>query len=87
MDEFYANHKDVDSLRSANYVVLKVNMSSENGNRAFLMQYPKIPGFPHLFVLDTDGHLLQSQSTGDLESGNGYSVDRVREFLTHWKAS
>ncbi len=68
-------------------MTVKVNVSSENGNRAFLMPYPKFQGVPHMFVLDADGKLLQSQDTDNLEKGNGYNADRMRDFLTKWKPS
>jgi len=35
-----------------NYLVMKVTENADNTNSAFLSQYPYIPGYPHLFVLD-----------------------------------
>ena len=40
-----------------NYVWVKVNWSKENKNEALLSKWPKIDGYPHLFVLDADGRL------------------------------
>jgi len=86
LDKFYAEHADVQELRDANYVLMKVNMSSLNENAAFLSQYPKIPGYPWIFVLDTDGTLLTSENTDPLENGaNSYSVKAFKEFLSGWK--
>ena len=42
-------------------------MSDENENKAFLSKYPEIQGYPHLYVLEKDGTLLQSQNTAELE--------------------
>ncbi len=67
-----------------NYVVLKINYSKENKNAAFLAQFPKIAGYPHLFVLNTKGKLLHSQNTGDLESGKQHDREKVFAFLKQW---
>jgi hypothetical protein len=38
----------------------------------------------HLYVLDSDGELLQSQGTAALEKGRGYSEEKVLEFIAKW---
>jgi hypothetical protein len=58
-----------------------------NENYAFLSQYPNIPGYPWLFVLDSDGKLLKSENTDELENGaNGYSAQRIKQFLSAWES-
>ena len=84
MDRFYDAHPALLKLREDNYVLLKVNYSDENQNQAFLSQYPAIPGFPHIFVLESDGKLLHSQDTSELEDGQSYHLERFTTFLTHW---
>lgn len=84
LDRFFASHPDLDALRASRFVWLKVNFSKENDNRAFLARWPKVAGYPHLFVLDADGTLLHSQDTGALEEGKSYSVARMRAFLERW---
>jgi hypothetical protein len=64
--------------------MVKVNWSPENKNEAVLSQYPKIPGYPHLFVLDATGKLVRSQDTGELEAGKGHDPEKVRAFLKRW---
>jgi thioredoxin-related protein len=66
------------------YIVVKVNYSRENENAKFLSGYPKIEGYPHLFVLDSDGKLIHSQNTGDLESGKHHDPAKVMAFLKKW---
>jgi hypothetical protein len=61
-----------------------VNFSQENKNEEVLSRYPKIPGYPHFFVLDKDGKFLHSQSTGDLEEGDHHDRKKVLEFLEEW---
>ena len=55
-----------------------------NKNEAVLSKYPEPDAYPHLVVLDTDGALLQSQSTGPLEEGRAYNFDRMKAFLLKW---
>jgi thiol:disulfide interchange protein len=84
LDAFFESNEDVSAFLLANYVPLKINMSKENENKEFLSQYPNIPGYPHLFVLDSSGKLLHSQDTGELEEGKGHSHDKVLAFLEKW---
>jgi thiol:disulfide interchange protein len=84
MDRFFASNADLKRLRDANFVWLKVNFSKENQNRALLERWPKAAGYPHLYVLDADGRLLQSQDTGMLEAGTNYDPSLFRAFLLEW---
>lgn len=86
LDKFFDDHQDLRTLRDRNFVLMKVNMSSINENYAFLSQYPKIPGYPWIFVLDADGNLVKSVDTNTLEDGaKGYSAKAIQGFLTTWK--
>jgi hypothetical protein len=53
-------------------------------NKKVLSRYPTIPGYPHLFVLDTGGRLLHSQDTSQLESGRSYDLEKFFSFLKKW---
>ena len=64
---------------------MKVNYSDDNQNEDFLKAYPKIPAYPHLFVLDSDGRFLHSQGTGELEEGRGYNESVFLTFLETWQ--
>jgi thiol:disulfide interchange protein len=84
LDKTLEGDRTLTDLLAAHYVVVKVNFSEENKNSAFLSHFPKIEGYPHLFVLDQDGKLLHSQNTDLLESGKGYNLKAVQDFLEHW---
>jgi len=84
LDRFIANNADVRTLIDAKYVWVKVNFSKENRNQALLARWPKIEGYPHLFMLDADGKLLHSQDTSVLESGQGYDRDKFVDMLKRW---
>ena len=84
MDKFLNAHDDLLDLLEHNYVVVKVYVSDDNENKAFLAAYPKIDGYPHIFVVDADGKLLESKNTGELEEGQGYNLERFRVFLAKY---
>jgi len=84
MDDFIAANPDVRAAVDANYVLVKVNWSRENKNEAFLSAYPRINGYPHLFVLDGDRKLVHSQETDVLEQGRGYDKAKFLAFLWKW---
>jgi thioredoxin-related protein len=84
LDTLFAKDPDLDQFLHRNFVVVKVNYSKENRNENVLSRYPKIPGYPHFFVLDKDGKLLCSQDTGELESGKGHDPEKVLGFLRRW---
>jgi thiol:disulfide interchange protein len=79
------------ALKSAletNYIVVHVNWSQDRPNEAFLSRYPKVDGYPYLFVLAPDGKLIHAQPTDALEQdhklNSGYNQTAVLDFLTKW---
>lgn len=84
LDHLYEENPDLNDYLLAHYIVVKINYSKESKNDKFLAQYPKIPGYPHLFVLESDGKLLHSQDTAKLESGKAHDKDKVFTFLRKW---
>jgi len=84
LDTFFAADRRLLDYRDNNFIVLKVNVSQENENKPFLSNYPKIPGYPHLFVLTPEGKLLHSQDTSELERGQSYNRDKLEAFLKKW---
>ena len=84
LDRFIADDRDVGALIQERYVWVKVNYSKENKNETFLSRWPKVGGYPHLFVLDANGKLVHSQDTGALEAGKSYDKSKVLAFLRRW---
>lgn len=84
LDKFFEDNSDINKFLRENFIVLKVNYSPENKNEKFLSQFPKVAGYPHLFVLNKNGKLLHSQNSGDLEKGKGHDREKVMEFLQKW---
>jgi thioredoxin-related protein len=84
LDEFFDKHPDLTALRDKNFVTVKINFSEENPNKEVLSRYGPINGYPHIFVLDSDGKFLHSQDTAVFEEGKGYVLERLTTFLTQW---
>ena len=81
LDNFIEESAQVKKFLTENYIVVKVNFSPENKNEKFLSQYPKVPGYPHLFVLEKDGTFLHSQGTGEFEIEKSYSAELLLDFF------
>jgi thiol:disulfide interchange protein len=84
LDSLFLKMPDLADQLHQGFVVVKVNYSKENKNEKFLSGFPKIPGYPHLFVLDAGGMLLHSQDTGALESGKGHDPAKIVDFMNAW---
>ncbi|HVN47956.1 MAG TPA: thioredoxin family protein [Bacteroidota bacterium] len=88
LDSLFVANRDLDEYLFQHYVVVKINVSPENKNENVLANYPKIKGYPHLFVLDENGKVLKSQDTGVLENKKGkpkgHDKDKVFAFLKKW---
>ncbi len=85
MDEFYETYADILQVRAENYVLVKVNVSEENANEEFLSQFPEAAGYPHIYILESDGTFLHSQNTVDLEDGaDSYVPEVFMAFLQKW---
>jgi thiol:disulfide interchange protein len=69
MDKFYETHSDILQFRADHYVLVKVNVSPENMNEEFLSQFPAAAGYPHIYILDSDGTFLHSQDTPNWKMG------------------
>jgi thioredoxin-related protein len=87
LDRFFETHPDLLALREKTFVTVKINFSEDNANKEVLSRYEAIPGYPHIFVLDSDGKFLHSQGTSPLESGKSYDLERLTAFLKKWSAS
>ncbi len=88
MDDFYKSHPDILQARAENYVLVKVNVSEENANEEFLSQFPEVAGYPHIYILESDGTFLHSQNTADLEDGaDSYVPEVFMAFLKEWAST
>ncbi len=85
LDDFIHENKELESAWKRHFVTLKINYSPENKNEDFLAKYPKIKGYPHIFILESNGSFLHSQNTGEFEFEKGYGMDKIMAFVETWK--
>ena len=86
LNMLFDENKEIKEILASNFVMVHLNWSKENKNEAVLAHYPKIAGYPHFFVLDGEGKLLKSQDSGALEEGDHHDPEKVKAFLSQWKA-
>ncbi|PKL81687.1 MAG: thiol-disulfide isomerase [Ignavibacteriae bacterium HGW-Ignavibacteriae-3] len=84
LDGFFEANPELKNFMLENFVVIKVNWSPDNKNENFLSQYPKVAGYPHIFILESDGSFLYSKNTGELEKDKSYSAEKIMAFLKEW---
>jgi thioredoxin-related protein len=85
LERFFNSNTAIKTLRDETFVAIKVNVSPENDNEAFLNNMPEFEGYPFLVITDKDGQVLNSRTSGALEEGLGYSEAKFKEYFEYWK--
>lgn len=81
MESFFKDHAGLGLLRDKNFVLVRVNVEAGGPAPAALKAYPAPAAYPHLYVLDENGSLIQSQAPAEFESGGGYDLEKLEFFL------
>jgi hypothetical protein len=82
LESFLKKNPDIDTAFHDSFVTVKVYVGNENKNAAFFSKLPRAIGYPHFWVLASDGQLKQSVNTSFLENGaNSYDKGRFRKFI------
>jgi thioredoxin-related protein len=84
LDNFYESNRDLYNYLMKHYIYVKINYSKENKNEEVLSKFPKIEGYPHIFILNKHGKLIKSKNTGELEEGKSYNHGKIKLFLKEW---
>jgi thiol:disulfide interchange protein len=89
LEETLHGDAELNALLAKNYVVMHVNWSKENENKAFLKRYPAPVGFPTWYVLSAQGRLLKAETnTSELEANHdidgGYNKAALKRFLVRY---
>jgi thioredoxin-related protein len=84
LDHFIENNPAVSKALHNNFVVLKINISDENGNEEFLSGLPETTGYPHIFIAENDGRILFSRDTAQFFVNGQYSQSHFLGFLNEW---
>ena len=87
LDKFIHSHPKLKKDFFNTFVLLKVNVSEENSNKEFLKVFPPAYGYPHMYVTDHNGKILESKDTADFLENKQYSVTKFYDFINKWKAN
>lgn len=85
LDDFLDKNPDIKSRLHNTFVMLKVNVSDENGNNEFLKAFPKPLGYPHMYITEKNGDILWSKDTADFMINGKYSRHRFNDFFDRWQ--
>jgi hypothetical protein len=81
MHAFYDANPKLAALRDAKFVTVLVAVEPGKPLPRAIASWPAPAGFPHLYVLDENGVVLQSQDTSALEKGESYDLEKFEFFL------
>ncbi|MFT7459077.1 MAG: thioredoxin-related protein [Planctomycetota bacterium] len=91
LDRFLEKNEAFADLFYETFEVVKIYYGPKNENEFFLSKFPKIKGYPHFFIMDSNFDLIGDQDTGSLEqkkryplSSEHYQEKRMIEFLDRW---
>lgn len=84
LDRFLNNNTEIKKQLHQTFVLLKVNVSDENRNSEFLKAFPRVKGYPHMFVAENDGKILSSNDIGEFYEKGSYSIKRFKTFFKQW---
>jgi len=84
LDRFLARDAEAREAFEQSFIVLKVNMSPQNENAAFLSGFPDSRGYPDFFILESNGAYLGRQRTDVLEAERDYDSARMVAFAQRW---
>ncbi len=85
MDQFFGENTGVKDYLGRNFIIVNVYFNpSEPPFPEAIAGYPRINGTPHIYILETDGAMLESKDTIHLEAGDGYDREKIMAFLAQW---
>lgn len=86
MDDFLEKNPQVYQALHSKFVLLKVNVSDVNENKAFMNSLPPVLGYPHMYVSTSTGKMILSKDTAQLQKNGQYDVDVWLKFINQWQA-
>ena len=85
LDRFLNNNVEIKKQLHQTFVLLKVNVSDENDNHEFLKVFPRVLGYPHIFVTESNGNLLLSKDISQFFVNGDYSVEQFEAFFKRFR--
>jgi len=83
-NDFVQKTPELKQIVDQNFVYYHLNYSQKNKNKAVFNAYAPNArgiGYPFFFVLDGDGKVTNIISSGELEEGKGYSLEKVKQMF------
>ena len=88
LDAYLGANVELGEALKETFVVLKVFFGGMGDNEEFFATMPKAAGYPHFWVLNSEGMLLVSQNTVPLEDGDkSYDRNNLMAFIDEWRAT
>lgn len=84
LDGFLDKNPDIYNRLHETFVMLKVNVSDANDNSQFLKAFPKVLGYPHMYITENNGDILWSKDTADFLVDGQHSRQQFTDFLNRW---
>lgn len=87
LDRFISSDLQIEKELYKTFVVLKVNVNDENSNENFLASFPKIVGYPQMYITESNGKVIHSQDAAEFLINLKYSKNKFITFLKRWRLS
>ena len=88
LEEYIQSEPQVHDALAQSFILVKVDEKRNPDNKAFLRaNFPKPAGYPHFFVLDSDGNFLHSQIPTELKRDRVFQRDKFLQFAERWGPS
>jgi thioredoxin-related protein len=91
LHKFVAADPQIDSLRSADYVTVMVNVDKDKDKRNYdllaSLGNPQRFGFPVLVVLNQKGEVIHIQDSWYLELDKSYDKEKLMHFYQMWNVA
>jgi len=84
LEQTFQRNPALVEFRDSHFVVLHIDLSDQSAAECALEDYPKPPGVPFIYVLDSRGTLIATDDTKSWKSGHGYDSSRIEQFLKKW---
>lgn len=87
LSAFLEDNPDIRRAFDETFVTVKAYFGDEVDNSAFFATLPEAVGYPHFWIVASDGEVLASQNTLPLEDGaKSYDRDRFMAFVARWQS-
>ena len=87
MDSFLADNPAIYRQLHSKFVLLKISVSDENDNEAFMKSLPPVLGYPHMYVSTPEGKMILSKDTAELLENGEYSKQHWLTFINDWQVN